>query len=617
MRVMSRIENKQLIIRITRVLLIVGGVFLIVLGVAILASDWVENSVESNLLMIWERQPSPPHSLPPRWVGKMYLLGVETLVGGLLMGVFGWLVLPRWTSVISLTRKKHFFLIASILALVALWLPVIVIGHSASIAGERYWWLGDDYMISMRYARNLANGDGLVWNPGERVEGYTNFLWTLWMALVHLLPIHVSKTSLVVLLTNIVIAVAIIPVLIRLVKLLGGGELIIGATLLAYVFSVNAMYYTAAGAETTLLTFVFLIGICRVVQESRINHPKLPTYLLIITLSLIRADAAVLAALLFGVSLVLNKDRKKVFIYSLVSLLLPFVHEIFRFLYYGDILPNTAYLKVIGWNERYAFGFKYVFSFMKNYSFLIVFAVVGSLFSRQLTFRVLLGTLFLYAAYIVYVGGDAFHHFRFFIPVIPLLVVLAFQGIQNVGLQGGKRLFFIVLCIVSMPRIIPGYTLFFLLPRPADMNNVRLGLMLKQNTPVSTKIADGWAGSIFYFSERYAIDLLGKSDRHIAHLPVVSHEAKSGHNKFDYDYSLGVLKPDLVVSYFKLPVDEEEMREKTKSDWAFIGHLYFNSIFQEHCLPNPVSAETWRTVFKCSWSPLMEAKDKWKELSFN
>lgn len=35
----------------------------------------------------------------------------------------------------------------------------------------------DDALISFRYARNLAAGDGLVWNRGEPpVEGYTNFL---------------------------------------------------------------------------------------------------------------------------------------------------------------------------------------------------------------------------------------------------------------------------------------------------------------------------------------------------------------------------------------------------------------------------------------------------------
>src|SRR5262249_22655589 len=37
----------------------------------------------------------------------------------------------------------------------------------------------DDAYISFRYARNLAHGLGLVYNAGERIEGYTNFLWTL------------------------------------------------------------------------------------------------------------------------------------------------------------------------------------------------------------------------------------------------------------------------------------------------------------------------------------------------------------------------------------------------------------------------------------------------------
>ena len=45
-----------------------------------------------------------------------------------------------------------------------------------------YYWLCDDAFISFRYARNLVNGDGLVFNRGERVEGYTNFLWILELA---------------------------------------------------------------------------------------------------------------------------------------------------------------------------------------------------------------------------------------------------------------------------------------------------------------------------------------------------------------------------------------------------------------------------------------------------
>ena len=40
----------------------------------------------------------------------------------------------------------------------------------------------DDSFISFRYAKNFVNGDGLVFNPGERVEGYTNFLWVMMLS---------------------------------------------------------------------------------------------------------------------------------------------------------------------------------------------------------------------------------------------------------------------------------------------------------------------------------------------------------------------------------------------------------------------------------------------------
>ena len=42
--------------------------------------------------------------------------------------------------------------------------------------------LFDDAMISMRYARNLAEGHGLVFNAGEYVQGFSNPLMTLLMA---------------------------------------------------------------------------------------------------------------------------------------------------------------------------------------------------------------------------------------------------------------------------------------------------------------------------------------------------------------------------------------------------------------------------------------------------
>ena len=42
----------------------------------------------------------------------------------------------------------------------------------------------DDAFISFRYARNLVDGHGLVYNPGQYVEGFSNFSWVMLAALV-------------------------------------------------------------------------------------------------------------------------------------------------------------------------------------------------------------------------------------------------------------------------------------------------------------------------------------------------------------------------------------------------------------------------------------------------
>jgi hypothetical protein len=58
----------------------------------------------------------------------------------------------------------------------------------------------DDAYISFRYAQNLVEGHGLVYNPGERVQGYSNLLYTLLSALGIALfgPDNVYTFSLVV-----------------------------------------------------------------------------------------------------------------------------------------------------------------------------------------------------------------------------------------------------------------------------------------------------------------------------------------------------------------------------------------------------------------------------------
>lgn len=79
----------------------------------------------------------------------------------------------------SLTRPfAHLNL--SPLALLSLLPWLVLLAWLSSVA----WFLTDDAFISFRYTRNLLEGHGLVFNPGERVEGYTNFLWILELAAI-------------------------------------------------------------------------------------------------------------------------------------------------------------------------------------------------------------------------------------------------------------------------------------------------------------------------------------------------------------------------------------------------------------------------------------------------
>jgi len=88
---------------------------------------------------------------------------------------------------------------------------------------------------------------------------------------------------------------------------------------------------------------------------------------------------------------------------------------------------------------------------------------------------------------------------------------------------------------------------------------VRLALVIRGMTRSSARVAVEWAGAIPYFSECQAIDLLGKNDAVISHERMRLRGLRDfrdfmpGHNKWDLDYSVGVLQPDLISQLRLVP----------------------------------------------------------------
>jgi len=459
--------------------------------------------------------------------------------------------------------------------------------QSALFDGQRVFWLQDDMMISMRYARNLARGEGLVWNTaGERVEGYSNLGWVLVMALVHCLPLPNALTSLPVIALNIALAAAALALTARLLYQLAGGERLLWPTLAA-LLSALALNYDLArwaiiGLETTLQTVLFLGLLGRVLAEAEAGRPRRSTFVLAGLLGVVRVDGVLLAGTLWLLALALNPRRGGVVRSAWLMLLFPLACMAFRLGYYGRLAPNTYWLKVVGWplSERLVSGLKYAALTARSYG--IPALVAGFVVWRRRDLRLMavwLSGLPL-LVYALWVGGDDFSGARFLAPWLPALLALAFLAPAWLA---AKRKGWYLLSLMAIWLAVVGLAGFdFTAGVSLEAQMVRVGLGLQRLTAADSRVAIFPAGALPYFAERPAVDLLGKNDAYIASLPAHAGIGKPGHNKFDFDYSLGVLEPDVIVSVVPPDwmADPLRRRQLLQGEHAAQGQLYLSPIFQ-------------------------------------
>ncbi|MEW5821177.1 MAG: hypothetical protein AB1782_13370, partial [Cyanobacteriota bacterium] len=580
-------------------MVIVMGFLLIFSGLFIFINNQLDQTILSFLSIIL-KQP-----VDIQWYSLLKFIAIELFYSGILLLLFSFIVKKIFSNGRSFKDNQiHIFIIGLIL-IIFIWLPVIIFGRNCFIEGIRYWWLHDDAMISMRYALNFSSGYGLVWNQGEIVEGYTNFLWTIYMSLIHFIGIPKSTTSLFIIITNVFLAIFTIPYIIKLVDLIGGGILAAISAVICYTLNGDALIWATNGHEMTLISFLVVFSACRVIEESKNNKVNILTYFIIAIISIIRADAAILSGLLYVLSFILNKNKSQVFKLTIISLIIPLCHLTFRFLYYGELLPNTAYLKVSNWDDRVSIGLSYTINFLKSYFLIFIIIFTGSIHYFDKIKIYLLSGIVIYGLYITYVGGDAFDHFRFFIPILPFMIILAFLFIEQFKVSYYSKLLIIMICIISTPIIFPGYIFNYIYHidyNRTNRKNLDIAIFLKNNVASDSKVADFFGGLVFYFSGVKGIDLLGKSDKHIARLKAVKGRKIPGHTKVDFDYSVGKLKPDFIVTDLKLPFGNSDNLSFRSDTGSYKGNLYYNKGFRTHCLPYPINNKTWRSIVVCDWS---------------
>jgi hypothetical protein len=326
---------------------------------------------------------------------------------------------------------------------------VLLFAFISLISASLYGFVAvDDAFITFRYARNVIEGNGFVYNVGEYVEGYTSFTWLLVCVLAYSIASCISvPQSVVVTIISIALAVTNLILVYELAKRIYNGRqvyaLMATALLIADdVFLVN----TLVGMECQLLLFFLLISIGQIItKDQNARRPKT----LGVTLALLimtRPDAVLLVGALLGYEFLRWRQRESQSFFksdflctSCICISTYSAYLFWRVWYYGQFLPNTFYVKTGLPTEFHAWdrGLTYLFSYLENEYYVPVIAVFAGLFLLKKETLLLSAILIVHTLYITYIGGDFYPFYRFFAVLAPLVSILC-PGILLFLTQGKK-----------------------------------------------------------------------------------------------------------------------------------------------------------------------------------
>lgn len=431
----------------------------------------------------------------------------------------------------------------------------------------RVWWLDegryslyDDAYISFRYARNLARGEGLVFNPGERVEGYTNFLWTVILAGAIRLggdPIVVAKAL------GIVSGALILMVTVLLTHSLAPGRgpwVAIPALLLSTTASMPR--YAISGMETLLFSLLLSLALW---LELGVRKPW-GSWLAALSLALAaltRPEGVLFFAVLmvaWAIERTLRDDALMPVLQGLMPSLVIFSavflpYFIGRYAYYGYPLSNSFYAKVGGLSSA---GLSRGLTYLRNELLILnlplalwgAFAI--SSFRRR-GVRTMLVALVIYLVYLVLVGGDDWEVFgpRFLLVTFPWLAALGLVGLAD--LTSARRSMMTISCVAAL-ALVGGLSTFEATGYRGVMDTMNRGWWtaagwLDEQAARNELVAVDAAGIIPYHTNLPTLDMLGLNNLHIAHLTVSRlGSGLAGHEKFDPRYVLE-RQPDYITSW--------------------------------------------------------------------
>lgn len=474
----------------------------------------------------------------------------------------------------------------------------------------------DDAYISCRYAVHLASGAGLTFNPGERVEGFSNPLFVLLLALGERLGLSAITGAKVLGLAATLSLLALVAGAFMFAgaadkqrRMLSGLACIVVLPTLA--LAAPTVFWSVAGLETPFYTLLLFAGFFLAGLEGQSGLRKWGdlSSVALAGAALCRPEGLMFAFALYGALLVprfLSRTTTSAPHYlwlvrrlTIIGLLVaPYL--LFRWAYFGTWLPNTYFAKVSK-SDSLVRGWRYLVDQLANApgAFLLATAALalGLALSQRLDRSRLrpwvFGASAMAAAQLFFIGwsgGDWMPAGRFVLPLLPFLGFLSLIGIRfALAKVKRRRLALVVLLSLSCATgqalgLRQTYKDYYWRIAHGLDSRIALGKWMKNGLPSHYTVAYGDMGALPLHSGLRFIDMNGLTDRTIGALRYRARKGLLTRNEQQYLADSYVLErqPELIILVthtspaLKRPVGNGRLihkRPEFREKYQLAGHL--------------------------------------------
>jgi len=427
---------------------------------------------------------------------------------------------------------------------------------SLMLFGLQVWWSSplciDDVFITFRYVRQWTHGNGLVYNVGDWVEGYSNLLWVVLLAPLDLLHVDLLSGARTLGVTCGVLTLAVTVWFARRLEYPWISGLLL-ATFTGYVA------WSESGLETPLFCLLVSASLFSFVYEEERGRGWTSGVLFGLT-ALTRPEGLLFAGVAFLMRCIrlyrqqARPQRRDLFRVLAVGIIAG-GQLVWRLGTYGVLLPNTIYAKSMGLHLRALLEGLYYFygSVEAAGGFLVLALLVGMSVlrcDRPFYVECLAVTIATYAAFIVLGGGDWMPMQRFMVHVAPLLVVLLHDGLEQLSRlvvpRWGRAALVLLVCGQTVYGMAGLLELRLVSGGKTSMCGAESAIAryIEQHLIPGEAVAFVDAGLIASQLplEVRVIDMVGLNDAHIAHLspqfPGGLWGRGDAYGKWDVDYVL-------------------------------------------------------------------------------